>query len=302
MYKILSGKGVLMGYAERVNYICLREKSILPCSPVEGRGINYKGEIYNLPGWNEWPDRPTAYPSMVTDAELATQMGLLNANVYLSRKQARALEDDEERLHVTVLYDDWAPGSHEVGEIYNTHQGGSLGSEWEQTWECVQAYDNAVYPDLRPGDPSWYTFNRPLHGKSPETARPWVQPTHGTVDIYRVGEYMVWTDGDIYTPTRDTNYSPEEYAPDWTNWTAQQGGGNAKPEPEEPEPEDPDPEEPEEPSQYPAWEDMETGTALHVGDHFTYQGAVYEVLRDMTVTPGWEPPALLNDYYEEVTA
>ena len=158
MYKILSGKGVLMGYAERVNYICLREKSILPCSPVEGRGINYKGEIYNLPGWNEWPDRPTAYPSMVTDAELATQMGLLNANVY---------------------------GSHEVGEIYNTHQGGSLGSEWEQTWECVQAYDNAVYPDLRPGDPSWYTFNRPLHGKSPETARPWVQPTHGTVDIYK---------------------------------------------------------------------------------------------------------------------
>ena len=27
---------------------------------------------------------------------------------------------------------------------------------------------------------------------------------------------------------------------------------------------------------------------------------VQKVLREMTVTPGWEPPALLNDYYEEV--
>ena len=94
----------------------------------------------------------------------------------------------------------------------------------------------------------------------------------------------MWTDGDIYTPTRDTNYSPEEYAPDWTNWTAQQSGGSIEPEEPELEPEP-------EPSPYPAWEDMETGTALHVGDRFTYQGAVY---------PGWEPPALLNDYYEEV--
>ena len=25
-----------------------------------------------------------------------------------------------------------------------------------------------------------------------------------------------------------------------------------------------------------------------------------EVLREMTVTPGWEPPALLNDFYDEV--
>lgn len=33
-----------------------------------------------------------------------------------------------------------------------------------------------------------------------------------------------------------------------------------------------------------------------------YQGTTYEVLREMTVTPGWEPPALLNDFYKEVTA
>lgn len=70
MYKIISENGTLMGYTDRVNYIRLSGNSVLPCPPVEGRGINYKGEIYNLPGWNEWPDRPTAYPSMITETEL----------------------------------------------------------------------------------------------------------------------------------------------------------------------------------------------------------------------------------------
>ena len=42
-------------------------------------------------------------------------MNLQNANLYLSRKQARS------------LYDDWAAGKHEVGAIHNTHTGGSLG-------------------------------------------------------------------------------------------------------------------------------------------------------------------------------
>lgn len=61
-------------------------------------------------------------------------------------------------------------------------------------------------------------------------------------------------------------------------------------------------EEPVEPSQYPAWEDMTAGTALSVGSYFTYQGKTYRVLRAMTVTPGWEPPALLGDFYEEVAS
>lgn len=265
-----------------------------PAGKAPTSGVAYRVvEVESVPagvgkGWKYEGGKFTRAAYIPTAAESAQAIAKLSL---------AAITDEDTKLKVSGLYPDWAPGSHDVGEIYNTHQGGSLGSEWEQTWECVQTYDNAVYPDLRPGDPSWYTFNRPLHGKSPETARPWVQPTHGTVDIYKVGEYMVWTDGDIYTPTRDTNYSPEEYAPDWTNWTAQQGGGNVEPEPEKP-----DPEEPEEPSQYPAWEDMAVGAALNAGDYFTYQGVVYRVLRALTVTPGWEPPALLNDYYEEVAA
>lgn len=95
-----------------------------------------------------------------------------------------------------------------------SHSGGSLGGEWEQTWECYQAYDNATYPGLVPGDPSWYTFNRPLHGKTKETARPFV-PVQGAHDMYRTGEYMIFTDGKVYRCKQDTNFSPTDYAQAW---------------------------------------------------------------------------------------
>lgn len=42
-----------------------------------------------------------------------------------------------------------------------------------------------------------------------------MKPSHGTVDIYKVGEYMIWTDGTVKRCLRDTNFSPEEYAADW---------------------------------------------------------------------------------------
>lgn len=225
MYKILSDKNQVLGYVDKPNYIKIKNGDYVPSTPLEAIGINFQGTLYNLLGHSDIEGASTAYASMVTDAELLTMLNLSNASVTMARKQAKTLTDDDERLEVSVLYDDWTPGSYEVGDIYNTHSGGTLGNEWEQTWEVHQAYDNAEFSDIVPGNSSWYTFNRPLHGKSPETARPWVKPSHGTTDTYKVGEYMIWTDGDIYTPTRETSYSPEEYAPDWTNWSQQQQGG-----------------------------------------------------------------------------
>ena len=83
-----------------------------------------------------------------------------------------------------------------------------------QTWECFQAHDPEITPGIVPGDPAWFTFWRPLHGKSPETARPFV-PVMGAHDLYRAGEYMIYTDGQTYRCKSDTNYSPEEYAQAW---------------------------------------------------------------------------------------
>lgn len=55
---------------------------------------------------------------------------------------------------------------------------------------------------------------RVKHTTDPEKAKPWVKPT-STSDIYLMGECMIWTDGFVYKALRDTNFSPEEYAPDW---------------------------------------------------------------------------------------
>lgn len=116
--------------------------------------------------------------------------------------------DDDSRIRVSGLYEPWTAGKYEVGDIRNA--GG-------QTWECFQAHDNATYPDIKPGSDAWFTFWRPLHGKSPETARPFV-PVHGAHDMYRAmyraGEYAIY-EGALYKCVQDTAYSPADYAPAW---------------------------------------------------------------------------------------
>ena len=112
--------------------------------------------------------------------------------------------DDDARIRVSGLYELWTAGKYEVGDIRNS--GG-------QTWACFQAHDCAVYPDIKPGSDAWFTFWRPLHGKSPETARPFV-PVQGAHDMYKIGEYVVFEDA-LYKCVQDTAYSPADYAPAW---------------------------------------------------------------------------------------
>ena len=112
--------------------------------------------------------------------------------------------DDDARIRVSGLYEPWAAGQFEVGDIRNS--GG-------QTWECFQAHDCAVYPDIKPGAAAWFTFWRPLHGKSPETARPFV-PVQGAHDMYKIGEYAVFEDA-LYRCAQDTAYSPADYPQAW---------------------------------------------------------------------------------------
>lgn len=117
------------------------------------------------------------------------------------------LQDTSMKLSVAGLYEEWTLGKYEVGDIRN-YAG--------QTWECHQAHDNATYPDINPNNPqTWETFWKPLHGGSKETARPWTKPWAGTTDMYHPGEFMVYTDGNIYKCLSDTVYSPTEYAAHW---------------------------------------------------------------------------------------
>ena len=113
--------------------------------------------------------------------------------------------DEISVLQLSGLFELWVPGKYQSGDLRNVN---------DQTWECFQDHDNAIYPDIKPDNPSWFTFWRPLHGKSPETARKWVAP-QGAHDIYHTGEYMIYTDGVLYKCLSDTNFSPDEYAAAW---------------------------------------------------------------------------------------
>ena len=124
---------------------------------------------------------------------------------YMASRMLPDLTDDDQRIRASGLYADWTPGSYQVGDIRNAQN---------QTWECFQAHDTTTYPDIQPGESAWYTFWRPLHGKSVATARPWVAP-QGAHDMYHAGECMVYTDGVTYRCLSDTVYTPEEYAQAW---------------------------------------------------------------------------------------
>lgn len=161
---------------------------------------------WNTINGGTWTDFSALSGGVSSSAYIPTQA---QSAAVVSRMMLAQMPDltDDDKLRVSGLYDTWTTGSHAEGEICNA--GG-------QTWECFQAHDCATYPDIKPGSAAWFTFWRPLHGKSPETARPFV-PVQGAHDMYRAGEYMVWTDGSIKRAAQDTAYSPEDFPGAWEN-------------------------------------------------------------------------------------
>lgn len=99
---------------------------------------------------------------------------------------------------------------HDAGEV-------AAHPETGYPYECMTAYDGAVQPDWTIDTA---TLWKPWHSRKPEFALPWEAPT-GAHDIYKSGEYMIWTDGTVKKCLRDTNFSPEEYAQAWEIYNAQ---------------------------------------------------------------------------------
>lgn len=110
----------------------------------------------------------------------------------------------DEIIMCSALYDEWMPGKHVVGDIFSVD--GDI-------WECFQNYDNAVNPDIVPSNAAWFTFNRPYHGTSRETARMFIHPT-GAHDVYKKGEWTI-QDGKFTKANQDTAYSLAEYPQAW---------------------------------------------------------------------------------------
>lgn len=118
-----------------------------------------------------------------------------------------SIKDDVDKvIKLSSLIRTYLPGNHIKGEVYRCYG---------QVWECIQDFDTNTYPDIYPLSDAWFTFNKPYHDTSAETARPWLKPKHGTTDMYLKDEYMIYTDENVYRCLRDTNYSPEEYSADW---------------------------------------------------------------------------------------
>lgn len=93
---------------------------------------------------------------------------------------------------------------HEVGEV-------ALHPTTGSPKECITAYDGTVQQDWTIDTA---TLWKPWHSRKKEYALPWEAPT-GAHDMYKSGEYMIWTDGQVYKCTQDTNFSPSEYAQAW---------------------------------------------------------------------------------------
>lgn len=97
----------------------------------------------------------------------------------------------------------WQTGAYVIGDV-RMYEG--------IPYKCVQAHDST-------GNDGWTPAAVPAlwmqyHGTTPETARSWVAPA-GAHDMYKRGEYMIWTDGMIYPCNADTVYSPADYRAAW---------------------------------------------------------------------------------------
>lgn len=97
----------------------------------------------------------------------------------------------------------WKPGAYAAGDV-RSYAG--------IPYKCVQAHDSTASPDWTPDTAPalWMQY----HGTTIETARPWIAPT-GAHDMYKAGEYMIWTDGAAYWCVSDTAYSPADYPAAW---------------------------------------------------------------------------------------
>lgn len=96
----------------------------------------------------------------------------------------------------------WTEGKYVLGDV----------RMWDgQPRRCCQAHDSTGNPTWTPATASLWA---PFHALSAAYALAWVPPT-GAHDMYKTGEYMVWTDDLVYKCQQDTAYSPLEYAGAW---------------------------------------------------------------------------------------
>lgn len=121
-------------------------------------------------------------------------------------QDATAGEDKTLGIACMALFPVWERGNYIVGETRTDPETG-------YPYECIIPHDSIT----NVGDD--YTIKnrtlwKPWHSRSAEYALPWERPV-GAHDMYKAGEYMIWTDKSIKKCIEDTSYSPDEYPQAW---------------------------------------------------------------------------------------
>lgn len=117
-------------------------------------------------------------------------------------KDAQGSDDKTLAISCAALFREWKPGKYEVGAI-RTSNG--------IPYECMTDHDSTVNTDWTIDVRSIW---KPYHSRRKKWALPFIHPT-GAHDMYRAGEYMIYTDGNTYLANQDTSYSQEEYPQAW---------------------------------------------------------------------------------------
>lgn len=149
--------------------------------------------------------------SKVVDKTIKEGLGIASAdmtkckNAMMLAKESAVKEDDKTLgIAFAFMFERWKPGVYEAGDVRKDPDTGG-------PCECIQDHDSLA-------NTTWTikerTLWKPWHSRKQEFALPWEKPT-GAHDIYKAGEYMIYTDGKLYLCKQDTNFSPEEYAQAW---------------------------------------------------------------------------------------
>lgn len=157
-----------------------------------------------VPSWQEqenkivqtWELKPAQPDPTAALQEIQTQAVLA---------QIAGSEDKTLGIQCMALYPVYEQNKyHEAGEV-------ALHPDTGYPKECMTAYDGTVQQD-------WTIDNRtlwkPWHSRLAEYALPWEAPT-GAHDMYKSGEYMIWTYGTVKKCLRDTNFSPDDWPQAW---------------------------------------------------------------------------------------
>ena len=130
--------------------------------------------------------------------------GFLELNRAVLAEKLAGSEDKTLAIACMAFFEPWTPGAYAAGDIRTNPETG-------YPRECILAHDSRVNTDWTI---TTATLWKPYHSRKKEYALPWEAPT-GAHDLYKAGEYMVWTDYSIYRCVSDTSFSPADYPAGW---------------------------------------------------------------------------------------